>query len=138
MVSASFLNAVLRGERSQICPYMLSAKQGSIWYRFYNVFGMTRSGIEHTTSRSRGERSNHRATAATFGSMVKPILYYASQIWGYAYMYVYTIESVHNRFCKIFFMYVELLIHVWFLVNVVDYHCVLYITVIVFDIGANC
>jgi len=105
MVSASFLNAVLRGERSQICPYMLSAKQGSIWYRFYNVFGMTRSGIEHTTSRSRGERSNHRATAATFGSMVKPILYYASQIWGYAYMYVYTIKSVHNRFCKIFIMY---------------------------------
>ena len=44
--------------------YILSAKQGSIWYHFYNVFGMTRSGIEPTTSRSRGERSNHWATAA--------------------------------------------------------------------------
>ena len=30
--------------------------------------------------------------------MVKPILCYASQIWGYEY--VDTIESVHNRFCK--------------------------------------
>ena len=43
---------------------MLRAKQGSIWYHFYNVFGMTRSGIEPTTSRSQGERSNHKATAA--------------------------------------------------------------------------
>jgi len=34
---------------------MLSAKQGSIWYHFYHVFGMTRSGIEPTTSRSRGD-----------------------------------------------------------------------------------
>jgi len=53
----------LRGEGSQTC-HMLSAKQGSIWYYFYNVFGMTRSGTEPTTSRSRGERSNHWATAA--------------------------------------------------------------------------
>jgi len=52
------------GERSQTCTYMLSAKQGTIWYHFYNVFGMTRSEIEHTTSRSRGECSNHCATAA--------------------------------------------------------------------------
>jgi len=36
---------------------MLSAKQGSSWYHFYYVFGVTRSGIEPTTSRSRGERS---------------------------------------------------------------------------------
>jgi len=27
------------------------------WCRFYNVFGITQSGIEPTTSRSRGERS---------------------------------------------------------------------------------
>ena len=33
-----------------------------------------------------------------FYSMVKPILCYAFQIWGYEY--VDTIESVHNRFCK--------------------------------------
>jgi len=39
----------------------LSAKQGSIWYHF-NVFGMTRSGIKPTTTRSRGERSHHRVT----------------------------------------------------------------------------
>ena len=25
---------------------MLSAKQGSHWYNFYNVFGMTRPGID--------------------------------------------------------------------------------------------
>ena len=56
----------LRGERSQTCPHMLSAKQGSIWYQFYNVFGMTRSGIEPTTSRSQGERSNHWATSAQY------------------------------------------------------------------------
>jgi len=58
-----FFERGLRGERSQTCPYMLSAKQGSIWYHFYNVFGMMRSGIESTTSCSRGERSNHWATA---------------------------------------------------------------------------
>ena len=27
---------------------MLSAKQKNIWFHFYNVFGMTRSGIEPT------------------------------------------------------------------------------------------
>jgi len=50
-----FFERGLRGERSQTCPYMLSAEQRSIWYHFYNVFGMTRSGIEPMTSRSRGE-----------------------------------------------------------------------------------
>ena len=40
-----YLNLIgLRGERSQTYPYMLIAKQGSIWYQFYNVFGMTDSG----------------------------------------------------------------------------------------------
>jgi len=33
-----------------------------------------------------------------FDSIVKPILCYASQIWGYEY--VDTIASVYNRFCK--------------------------------------
>jgi len=47
----------LRGERGQTYPYMLSAKQGSIWYHFYNFFGMTRSGIEPTTSGSRAKLS---------------------------------------------------------------------------------
>jgi len=64
MVFISVFERGLRGERSQTCPYMLSAKKGSIWYHFYNVFGMTRSEIETTTSRSRGERSNHSAIAA--------------------------------------------------------------------------
>ena len=59
MVSISFFERGLRGERSQTSPYMLSAKQGSIWYHFYYVFGMMRSGMEPTTSRSQGERSNH-------------------------------------------------------------------------------
>jgi len=30
-----------REDKSQTFAYMLSAKQGSIWYHFYNVFGMT-------------------------------------------------------------------------------------------------
>jgi len=34
---------------------MLSTKQWIIWYHFYNVFGMTQSGIEPTTSSSWGE-----------------------------------------------------------------------------------
>ena len=50
----------LSGEKSQTYPYILSAKQGIIWYYFHNVFRMTRSGIEPMTSRLRGERSNHR------------------------------------------------------------------------------
>ena len=54
-----FFERGLRGDGSQTCPYMLGDKQGSIWYHFYNVFGMTRSGIEPTTSRLRGERSNY-------------------------------------------------------------------------------
>jgi len=52
-----FFERGLRGERSQTCPYMLSAKQGSIWYHFINVFGMTRSGIK--------PRPAHRANALT-------------------------------------------------------------------------
>jgi len=53
----------LTGERSQTCPYMLSVKQGSIWYHFYDVLSMTRLGIEPTTSRSQAERSYYWATA---------------------------------------------------------------------------
>ena len=63
-INLFFIEQDLRGERNQTCPYMLSAKEGNIWYHFYNVFGMTRSGIEPTTSRLRGKRSNHWATAA--------------------------------------------------------------------------
>ena len=55
---------------------MLSAKQGNIWYHFYNLFGMTRSGIEPTTTRSRGERSNHWATAAVCWECVGYFLYF--------------------------------------------------------------
>jgi len=60
----------LRGKRSQALPYILSAKQGSIWYHFYNVFGMTRSGIEPTTSRLRGERYNHWVTAVVMFTLL--------------------------------------------------------------------
>ena len=73
-----FVVVVFRGERSQTCPYMLIAKQGSIWYHFYNVVGMAQSGIESATSRSRGKRSlgetfNHRATAE--------VLFYVNALW---------------------------------------------------------
>ena len=79
-----FFERGLRGERSQTCPYMLSAKQGSIWYHFYKVFGMTRSGIEPTTSRSRGERSNHWATAAVniFSTYDLDLWYTDLKKWG--------------------------------------------------------
>ena len=46
---------------------MLSAKQGSHWYHFYNVFGMTRPGIDPTpilTYRTRSGRSTTWAIAA--------------------------------------------------------------------------
>ena len=53
MESISFCERGLKGE---IChSYMLSSKQGSIWYHFYNVFGMMQSGIEPTTIHSQGE-----------------------------------------------------------------------------------
>ena len=43
---------------------MLSAKQGSHWYHFYNVFGMTRPGIDPTlTYRTRSGRSTTWAAA---------------------------------------------------------------------------
>jgi len=63
-----FFERGLRWEQSQTCPYMLSAKQDNIWNHFDNLFSMTRSGIEPTTSRSRGKRSNHWTTAQqTYG-----------------------------------------------------------------------
>ena len=55
-----------RGEASA-CLIMLSAKQGSHWYHFYNVFGMTRPGIDPTpilTYRTRSGRSTTWAIAA--------------------------------------------------------------------------
>jgi len=48
----------LRGEKSQTYSYVLSANQGSIWYHFYDVLSMVRSGIEPTTSRSQSECSS--------------------------------------------------------------------------------
>jgi len=53
----------LREERSQTYPYLLNSEQGSIWHQ-NKVFGMTRSVIEHTNSRTRGERYTHWATWA--------------------------------------------------------------------------
>ena len=51
---------------------MLSAKQGSHWYHYYNVFGMTRPGIDPTpilTYRTRSGRSTTWAIAeVTSGS----------------------------------------------------------------------
>ena len=40
----------------------------------------------------------HTESFKLFDSMVKPILCYASQIWGYEYCEL--IESVHINFCK--------------------------------------
>ena len=53
---------------------MLSAKQGSHWYHFYNVFGMTRPGIDPTPIliyRTRSGRSTTWAIAAVPFFMTK-------------------------------------------------------------------
>ena len=44
-------------EKPDLTFYTDPAKQGSIWYYFYNAFSMTRSGIESTIPCSLGERS---------------------------------------------------------------------------------
>jgi len=49
----------LGGETSQTCPYMLSAKQGCIWYHFYDAFGMTRSGIDTHNLQFTGQTLYH-------------------------------------------------------------------------------
>jgi len=50
METIYFLTRFERKEKPDL-PYMLGAKQESIWYHFYNVFGVTRSGIELSISR---------------------------------------------------------------------------------------
>ena len=79
MESIYFFERGLRGNRSQTYPYMLSAKQGIIWYHFYKVFGMTRSGIEPTTSRLRGESFYQYATIAVYflTTTIKPRLLFS-------------------------------------------------------------
>ena len=64
MKSISLFWTSFERRESQTYPHKLNATQGNIWYHFYNVFGMTWSGIEPTTSRLRGERSNLWTTAA--------------------------------------------------------------------------
>ena len=46
---------------------MLSAKQGSHWYHFYNVFGMTRPGIDPTPILTYLNRSGRSTTWAILG-----------------------------------------------------------------------
>ena len=53
-----FFERGLRGEKPDMSLYAERQARKHL-LPFYNVFGMTRSGIEPTTSRSRGERSNH-------------------------------------------------------------------------------
>ena len=50
---------------------MLSAKQGSHWYHFYNVFGMTRPGIDPTPPWPTAHEADAlpRAIAATVESL---------------------------------------------------------------------
>ena len=58
---------VCERREASACLIMLSAKQGSHWYHFYNVFGMTRPGIDPTpilTYRTRSGRSTTWAIAA--------------------------------------------------------------------------
>ena len=58
---------VCERREANACLIMLSAKQGSHWYHFYNVFGMTRPGIDPTpilTYRTRSGRSTTWAIAA--------------------------------------------------------------------------
>ena len=70
------LNFVTRFEkREKPDLYMLSAKQGSIWYNFYNVFGMKRSGFEPTIPHSQGRMLYHWTIVA---GNVKQL----SRLWG--------------------------------------------------------
>ena len=68
-----------------------------------------------------------------FDSMVKHILCYGSQVWGYSY--VEEIESIQNEFCKRF---LGQLTTTWLLVNAVDTHSISRTRLIVLNIGANC
>ena len=45
-------------------PIILRAKGDNYYYQFFKDFGQSRPGIEPTTSRSWGRRSNHKVTAA--------------------------------------------------------------------------
>ena len=61
---------VCERREASACLIMLSAKQGSHWYHFYNVFDMTRPGIDPTpilTYRTRSGRSTTWAIAALLG-----------------------------------------------------------------------
>ena len=66
--------------KASACLIMLSAKQGSHWYHF--VFGMTRPGIESTTSRFRSARSNHYAVGTG-----------TSHIWHFTSMVTFPCKS---------------------------------------------
>jgi len=71
MEAISVFKQGLRGERNQYYPYMLSARQehnsGTI---LKHVFGMTRLGIEPTTSRLRGERYTTGPTLPSYSFCV--------------------------------------------------------------------
>ena len=74
MKSICFFEQGLRGKRSQTCPYMLSAKPGSIWYHFYNVFGTydtVRDRTHHLPLT--GRTLYHWATVACF-NISSPII----------------------------------------------------------------
>ena len=60
---------VCERREASACLIMLSAKQGSHWYHFYNVFGMSRPGIDPTpilTYRTQSGRSTTWAIAAVY------------------------------------------------------------------------
>ena len=57
---------VCERREASACLIMLSAKQGSHWYHFHNVFGMMRAGIDPIpilTYRTRSGRSTTWAIA---------------------------------------------------------------------------
>ena len=59
---------VCERREASACLIMLSAKQGSHWYHFYNVFGMTRPGIDPTPILTYRTRSGRSTTWAIGGS----------------------------------------------------------------------
>ena len=56
---------VCERREASACLIMLNAKQGSHWYHFYNVFGMTRPGIDPTPILTYDTRSGRSATWAS-------------------------------------------------------------------------
>ena len=82
---------VCERREASACLITLSAKQGSHWYHFFNVFGMTRPGIDPTpilTYHTRSGRSTNWAIAAVL----------LDERRGFPY---HGLNMVHKKYCLV-------------------------------------